>query len=169
MRAEIEMGFEKTGRLEQLYSDHIHSAVRLAYLITGDEQQARDIAQDAFVRVGGRLNGIKNPAAFPAYLRTTVVNLSRGHLRRLRTQRAYVSRQRLAEATVAQPDVEGRDEMWRALQTLPARQRVALVLRYYEDLSERQMADAMGTTESAVKSLLTRGIQQLRAQMRGET
>ena len=167
MRAEIEMSFGKAGTLEQLYTEHMRSAVRLAYLITGDEHHARDIAQDAFVRVAGRFHAIRKPEAFPAYLRTTVVNLSRGHLRRLRTQRSYLSRQRPAEAAPG-PDIESRDEMWRALHTLPPRQRTALVLRYYEDLSEHQIADAMGTSRSAVKSLLTRGLQQLRAEMRGE-
>jgi DNA-directed RNA polymerase specialized sigma24 family protein len=68
VRAEIEMGLGKTGTLEQLYSDHMRSAVRLAYLITGDEHHARDIAQDAFVRVAGRLHAIRKPEAFPAYL-----------------------------------------------------------------------------------------------------
>src|SRR5688500_2122664 len=94
------MGFEESGRLEQLYSDHIGSAVRLAYLMTGDDQQARDIAQDAFVKVAGRFHGLRNPGAFPAYLRTTVVNLSKGHLRKLRTQRDYLARQKGAESVV---------------------------------------------------------------------
>lgn len=168
MRAEAEMVFEKTHNLERLYADHIRSAVRLAYLMTGDEDQARDIAQDAFVKVAGRFHGIRNPAAFPAYLRTTVVNLSKGHLRKLRTQRAYLQRQPIADRSVPLPDIEGRDEMWSALQTLPHRQRAALVLRYYEDLSERQIADALGSSESAVKSLLSRGLQQLRSEMRGD-
>lgn len=169
MRAQIAMGFEKTGKLEQLYSAHIEMAVRLAFLMTGDPHQSRDIAQDAFVKVAGRFHGLRDPAAFPAYLRTTVINLSRGHLRKLRTQRDYLSRQTGEEIATGAPDVEGRDEMWRALQTLPGRQKAALVLRYYEDLSERQMADTLGVSESAVKSLLSRGLTQLRAQMRGET
>lgn len=168
MRADVEMSVEKTGRLEQLYAEHIASSVRLAYLMTGDDQQARDIAQEAFVKVAGRFHDLRNPAAFPAYLRTTVINLSRGYLRRLKTQRDYLSRQKRVEAVTTGPDVEGRDEMWRVLQTLPPRQRAALVLRYYEDMSERQIADALGSSESAVKSLLTRGLKDLRAQMRGE-
>jgi RNA polymerase sigma-70 factor (sigma-E family) len=162
------MGFEKAGGLEHLYIEHIASAVRLGYLMTGDEQQAKDIAQDAFVKVAGRFHGLRDPAAFPAYLRTTVINMSRGHLRRLKTQRAYLARQKGSDVVTAVPDIEGQDEMWRAMRLLPARQRAALVLRYYEDLSERQIADALGSSESAVKSLLTRGLKELRAQMRGE-
>jgi RNA polymerase sigma-70 factor (sigma-E family) len=168
MRAETEVGIRAVGGLERLYSDHIGSAVRLAYLMTGDQEQARDIAQDAFVKVAGRFHGLRNPDAFPSYLRMTVINLSRGHFRKLKTQRDYLSRQASGEATSPGPDLGGRDEMWRALQTLPDRQRAALVLRYYEDLSEQQIADALGSSKSAAKSLLSRGLQQLRDQMRGE-
>lgn len=168
MITESEMARANVGKLEQLYVDHIEGAVRLAFLLTGDDQQARDIGQEAFVKIAGRFHGIRDQAAFPGYLRTTVINLSRGHLRRLRTQRDFMARQRGSAPPFAGPDVEGRDEMWTALQSLPHRQKTALVLRYYQDLSERQIADAMEITESAAKSLLTRGLQQLRARMRGE-
>ena len=152
-----------------MYAGHIAAAVRLAFLITGDGEQARDIAQDAFVRVAARFTELRDPEAFPAYLRTAVVNRSRDHLRRLQSHRRVLARQPRRQSTAPPPDVEGRETLWRELQTLPIRQRTALVLRYYEDLSERQIADELGTTESAVKSLLTRGLNQLRSQVRGET
>lgn len=154
-------------RLEALYAEHARGAIRLAFLMTGDEQQAQDIAQEAFVRIAGRFHDLRNPDAFPGYLRTTVLNLSRGYLRRLRTQRDYTQRA-AGEVEAPREDTEGRDEMWRALQRLPHRQRAALVLRYYEDLSERQAADALGCSVSAMKSLVTRGLQALRAEMRGD-
>lgn len=168
MRAEAEVGIRRASGLERLYADNIEAAVRLAYLMTGDQEQARDIAQDAFVKVAGRFHGLRDPEAFPAYLRTTVINLSRGYFRKLKTQRDYIARQTPGEELSPGPDLGGRDEMWRALQTLPDRQRAALVLRYYEDLSEHQIADALGISKSAAKSLLSRGLQQLRTQMRGE-
>lgn len=154
-------------RLEALYAEHARGAVRLAFLLTGDEQQAQDIAQEAFVRIAGRFHDLRNPDAFPGYLRATVVNLARGHLRKLRTQRNYLKR---ATPAVEAPryDTEGRDEMWRALQRLPHRQRAALVLRYYEDLSERQAADALGCSLAAVKSLVSRGLEALRAEVGGD-
>ena len=154
-------------RLERLYAQHVEAATRLAYLMTGDEQQAQDIAQEAFVRIAARFHDLRHEEAFPSYLRTTVLNLSRGHLRRLRTQRDYLHRARVEEPARARPEVEGRDEMWQALRGLSHRQRAALVLRYYEDLSERQTADALGCSLSAVKSLVSRGLQELRAQMQG--
>lgn len=168
MEADAAVTSARGSRLEALYAQHVRAAVRLAFLMTGDRQQAQDIAQEAFVRIAGRFGDLRNPEAFPGYLRTTVLNLSRGHLRRLRTQRDYLKRAAPGEAEAPQDVAEDRDEMWRALQRLPYRQRAALVLRYYEDLSERQAADALGCSVSAVKSLVSRGIETLRAGMEGD-
>jgi RNA polymerase sigma factor (sigma-70 family) len=63
------------------------------------------------------------------------------------------------------PDVEQREGLWRALQRLPYRQRAALVLRYYEDLSEREAAEALGTSVAAIKALVSRGTKQLRTEL----
>lgn len=167
MEADAAVSRTGHGRLEALYSEHVHRAVRLAFLMTGDEHQAQDIAQEAFVRIAGRFQDLRNPDALPGYLRTTVLNLSRGHLRRLRTQRDHVKRRTRTQEVETPVDAEGRDEMWRALQALPHRQRAALVLRYYEDLSERQAADALGCSVPAMKSLVTRGLQALRSEMEG--
>jgi RNA polymerase sigma factor (sigma-70 family) len=67
------------------------------------------------------------------------------------------------------PDVAARDELWRALLRLPVRQRSALFFRYYEDLSEAAAADALGCSVSALKSLVNRGLKELRAQLEGES
>ena len=168
MESDIRAETAHRGRVEQMYAAHIASAVRLAFLITGDREQARDIAQDAFVRTAARITQLRDPGAFPAYLRTAVVNRSRDHLRRLQTQRRFLRTQHGREAVTLPPDVEAKDTLWAALQTLPVRQRTAMVLRYYEDLSERQIAHELGASESAVKSLLTRGLHQLRDQVGGE-
>ena len=169
MGVETAVTSEGSVTLEQLYLDHMEGAVRLAYLMTGDEQVAQDVAQDAFVKIAGRFHDLRHPAAFGSYLRTTVVNLSRSYFRRLRTQRAYLSKRAGdPEGVSSLPDLEGRDEMWRALQALPHRRRAAVVLRYYEDLSEQQTADALGCSVSAVKALVGRGLETLRAEMRGE-
>jgi hypothetical protein len=89
--------------------------------------------QDAFVRLVGRFGHLRVPDAFPAYLRRTIVNLHTSGLRRLRLERAYVEREghKRVEAA-ALPDVGTPEALWRALQTLPARQRAVVVLRYYE-------------------------------------
>jgi RNA polymerase sigma factor (sigma-70 family) len=67
------------------------------------------------------------------------------------------------------PDVGAREELWRAVLALPPRQRAAIVLRFYEDLSERETADALGCSTAAAKSLVARAMQTLRAQIESES
>lgn len=92
------------------------------------------------------------------------MNLTRSHCRRLRTERAYLEREG-REPGVAPQDIGARQEMWEALHRLPARQRAAIVLRFYEDLTEAQAAEALGCPIGTVKSLVSRGLERLREQM----
>src|SRR5438552_12969086 len=85
-----------SGRIGELYLRHADAAVRLAYLLTGDRALAEDLVQDAFVRLAGRLVHLRDPGAFDAYLRKTVVNLSHSYLRRKRVEGMYLKR---AQAT----------------------------------------------------------------------
>jgi RNA polymerase sigma-70 factor (sigma-E family) len=146
----------------ELYQLNARDGVRLAYLMTGDRELAEDISQEAFVRVAGRWQDLRKPEAFRAYLRRAIVNLSRSHFRHQRVARNYLQRQPGTEVSTGLPDLERRDVLRRALQGLPYRQRAALVLRYYEDLSEQQTAEALGCSVGAVKSLVTRGTGALR-------
>jgi RNA polymerase sigma-70 factor (sigma-E family) len=149
--------------LAELYERYAPAAVRLAFLLTGDRERSRDIAQDAFVRVAGRFRHLRFPDAFDAYLRRTVVNLCTSHFRRERIEREYLQRERSRRVPTADPpDLGARDELMRALRALPVRQRAAIVLRYYEDLSEGSVADALGCSVFAARSLLTRGMSALR-------
>ena len=150
--------------LAELYERHAPAAVRLAYLITGDRERSRDVAQEAFVRVAARFRHLRFPDAFDAYLRRTVVNLCTSQFRRERLERDYLERERSRAVETASDafDLGTRDELVRALRRLPARQRAAVVLRYYEDLSEEAMADAMRVSVPAARSLLSRGMQTLR-------
>lgn len=158
-----EEAVRRSGRLEDLYERHAADAVRLAYLVTADRELARDIAQDAFVRVAGRFRHLRFPDAFDAYLRRTVVNLCLSHFRHERVEREHLEREALAPSRVVdQPDLGDRDELRRALRRLPVRQRTALVLHYYEDLSEQGVADAMRCSVPAARSLISRGMQALR-------
>jgi RNA polymerase sigma factor (sigma-70 family) len=151
------------GRLAELYERYAGSAVRLAYLITGDGERARDVAQEAFVRVAAAFRHRRFPDAFDAYLRRTVINLCRSHFRRARIEHAYLEREAAEPARAdVEPELGRRDELRRALRRLPERQRVAVVLRYYEDLSEEDMARAMRCSVPAARSLLSRGMQTLR-------
>jgi RNA polymerase sigma-70 factor (sigma-E family) len=158
-------------RLGELYLRNADAAVRLAYLITGDRAVAEDLAQDAFVRLAGRLVHLRDPGAFEAYLRRTVVNLSRSYFRRKKLERAYLKR---AEGMVGREgagrpsSLEDREVLWRALGRLSQRQRVAIVLRFYEDQSEAQVAEILRCRPGTVKSLVSRGLDAMRSEIRGD-
>jgi RNA polymerase sigma-70 factor (sigma-E family) len=160
-----------TGRLGELYLRHADAAARLAYLLTRDHALAEDLVQDAFVRLAGRLVHLRDPEAFDAYLRRTVVNLSNSYFRRKRVERAYMARARGATETIPADrsgGLEDSEELWTALGSLTGRQRAAIVLRFYEDLSERQVAEILNCRPGTVKSLVSRGLETLRNEIRGE-
>src|SRR5439155_27102619 len=126
---------------------------------------AEDLVQDAFVKLAGRLVHLRDPGAFDAYLRRTVVNLANSHFRRKRLERAYLKRERGGMQTEESlPDPGPRDELWEAMNRLSSRQRAAIVLRFYEDLSEQRVAEILNCRPGTVKSLVSRG----RAILRGE-
>ena len=91
----------EVGGLADLYLRHGDDAVRLAYLLTGDRALAEDLVQDAFVKLAGRLVHLRDPGAFDAYLRRTIVNQANSHFRRKRVERSYLSR------TAAEPSRVG--------------------------------------------------------------
>jgi len=150
------------GRLGELYLRHGASATRLAYLLVGDRALAEDLAQEAFVRMAGLFLDLRDPQGVEAYLRKTVVNLSRMHFRRRRVERAYLERQAGRPDPVWEPDPATRETLRRALFKLPERQRAAIVLRFYEDLSEARTAETLRCRPGTVKSLVSRGLQTLR-------
>jgi RNA polymerase sigma-70 factor (sigma-E family) len=156
------------GRLEDLYVRNAPAALRLAFFLTGDRELAQDLVQDAFVRIAGRFGYLRQPDGFEAYLRRTIVNLFTSHLRRLRLERAEIARERMERPLGSMPaDAVERDELVRALRRLPERQRAAVVLRFYEDLTEREAADVMRCSASAVNSLVSRAMVTLRDEMQG--
>ncbi len=148
--------------LEELYVQHAPRAQRLAYLLTGDRDDAADLVQEAFVRVAGRFGHLRNRDALPAYLRSAVVNLHTSRLRRLRTERRFLERAERSDAA-PQRDLDLATDMEAILRLLPPRQRAAMVLRYYEDLTEAQAAEVMRCSAAAVKSLVARATRSIRS------
>lgn len=151
-------------RLGELYRRHGSDALRLAYVLTGSREGAEDVTQDAFVRIGRKILGLKDPDHERAYLFRTVINLSRSRGRKLSRERAAVARLEL-QAQIPQP---GPDETWSRLLSLPPRQRAALFFRFYLDQSEASSAEALNCSTSALKSLVNRGLKTLR-EAEGET
>lgn len=140
------------GSFIDLYRDGFAEMVRMATLLVGSEDTARDLVQDAFVRVHRKWDSIDAPRA---YLRRSVVNACTSHHRRRFLERRHAPTE--TETSVLEPD-----ELFDALEKLPARQRTALVLRYYSDLPEAEIAAAMGCRRGTVASLIHRGLASLR-------
>ncbi len=152
--------------IDALYREHVPGARRLAYLLTGNRELAEDLVHDAFIRVAGRLRRIREPEAFGAYLRRSVVNAVRSHYRHEAVAERYVERFGPMAARERElyrdPDGELRDVLWGALQTLSERQREAIVCRFYLDMSERDTATVLGCPPGTVKSSVSRGLEGLR-------
>lgn len=118
------------------------------------------------MRLGSRLMTLRDPDNAAGYLYRTVSNLAKGHGRRLKRQRS-LQHKIIRPTTELQPDHEAKDEMWQLLLKLPLRQRTALFLRYYLDLSEADAARALNCSVEAMKSLTHRAIEATRRDMEG--
>jgi RNA polymerase sigma-70 factor (sigma-E family) len=160
-----DVGADEAGpsRLAEVYERSAPAGFRLAYLLTGDRALAEDLVQEAFLRFVGRLHHLRDPEAFDAYLRRTIVNLSKDTFRRRSVERSYLERH-AAESQEGQPDrdIAEYESMRTALLSLPQRQRAAIVLRYYEDLHESEIADLLRCRPATVRSLVARGLEALR-------
>lgn len=164
--ADSPAGAVRAGEVETLYRDEFPGARRLAYLLCGDEAQAEDLAQDAFLRVASRVRRLREPAAFRAYLRRAVVNAVNSHFRHQGVVRRHLeSEGAMLDRPADGPDLETRDALWEAVLELPARQRSAVVCRYYLDLSERDTAAALGVRVGTVKSSVSRALAALRGRL----
>jgi RNA polymerase sigma-70 factor (sigma-E family) len=148
--------------LEETYLRSAAPALRFAYFLCGDRDLAHDLVQEAFVRVAGRPMALSGVRDADAYLRKVMVNLYTSSLRRRRVERAWLARHEAAPHATGPDHAAERDAMWRALQGLPRRQRAAIVLRFYEDLSEQDSAVALGCSKRALNSLIVRALNTLR-------
>lgn len=147
--------------LERLYRDEFASMARLAHLLTGSNQAAEDIAQEAFLRVEGRVLEVENPTA---YLRATVVNLSK-NWQRSGARRSLRERRTVGRQGTVVIEVGGHDELLAVIDELPFRQRAVLVARYWLDLPEAEIAALVGCRPGTVKSLNSRALAALRREL----
>ena len=149
------------------------SLLRFAYLLTGDYGLAEDLLQNSLIKVYLSWNSIRDRGALEAYTRTVITRTQLSWWRRPArrevlgvepTERAVRDHLNVREGT----PVDERDELWLLLATLGPRQRAVLVLRFYEDLSEAEIARVLGCTTGTVKSQLSRGLARLRERMPAE-
>ncbi len=155
----------------ELYSLHYRSLVRLAAMLVRDIPTAEEVVQDSFVAMHGGWLRLRDSEKALAYLRQAVVNRSRSVLRH-----RVVVEKNLQNAPPDMPSAEHgafvlleRSAVVAALRDLPGRQREAIVLRYYADLSEADIAATMGISRGAVKSHTARGMAALRAALEQES
>jgi RNA polymerase sigma-70 factor (sigma-E family) len=155
----------------RLFATQYRPLVRLATLLLHDVGLAEELTQDAFVGLHERWGRLRDPQRAVAYLRQSVVNRARSALRHRSVVDRFLRRQPepttvpSAEATAI--DAHEHAVVLSAVRLLPTRQREALVLRYYLDLSEAQTAEAMGLSEGAVKSHTFRALTALRRHLGG--
>jgi RNA polymerase sigma-70 factor (sigma-E family) len=135
---------------------------RTAFLMVGDHQLAQDLVQEALVKTLMAWPRLSDRANLHAYTRRIIVTTSLSWRRR----RSFHERPVAVLPERHGPDladaVVGHDEVLAALGTLPPRQRAAIVLRFYQDLTEAQTAEAMGCSVGAVKSQVSAGLHRLR-------
>ena len=137
---------------------------RLAFLLTGDLHEAEDLLQSAYAKVLPKWSRVSTYDSPDAYVRRVMVNLRTSRWRRLR-DREWAT-ESVPEPRGTSPDLSSlvveSDALLGALQQLPARQRAAVVLRHWCDLSEAETASVMGCTPGTVKSTTSRGLAALR-------
>jgi RNA polymerase sigma-70 factor (sigma-E family) len=148
--------------IESLYHQEAVSLVRLARLFTDDRTGAEDIVQEAFIRLYHAADRIRDTDRSAAYLRSIVLNLARDHNRRgllsLRHQDSMIDRRtpEMPEERVVRTESE--NEVIEALNALSPRQRDCLVLRFYMDLTEKQIAETLAISPNSVKTHCQRGM-----------
>ncbi len=157
--------------LEHLYADCWVSLVRTAWLLLRDEGRAEEVVQDAFVATHAAWDRLRDPDRALPYLRRAVVNRARSVLRHRAVADKHLKRglgERHLDAPPATDQVladERRATVMTALAALPRRQREVLVLRYYLELSEAEIAETLEISRGAVKSHASRGSAALRQQL----
>jgi RNA polymerase sigma factor (sigma-70 family) len=138
--------------LIRVYRDRYGNLVRLAYVLTGQPAVAEEIVQDAFVDAHRACDRVRDPFA---YVRTAVVSRCRSWGRRHKLERERRPRP-------PDPAQLAADEMWDTLATLPERQRVAIVLRFYADLPDERIAEVLECRPATVRTAIHRGLRSLR-------
>lgn len=155
------MSSERDDELERFVRGRAGALLRYGYVLTGNPHDAADLTQEALARLGMAWPRVRHRADPEAYVRTTMARLHISRWRRLRR-----------EVLVGEPPERAHDDagldraiddgMWQALAGLPTKQRAVLVLRYYEQLSDDEIAVMLGTSRVTVRTQAHRALAKLR-------
>jgi RNA polymerase sigma-70 factor (sigma-E family) len=151
------------GLISALFRQHHGDLVRLALLLVGDQPTAEDIVQDVYASVHARWTKLPAHGSELSYVRASVLNRCRSVLRQRGVARRVSAKFRTVDEAFASAEhevllSEDRRQVLQALTRLPYRRREVLVLRYYLDLSEAEIAEVLGISPGTVKSTAARGI-----------
>jgi len=145
------------------------SLLRTAYLLTGDRHQAEDVLQTSLAKLYLAWDKVHDRGAVDAYVRRIMVNENNSLWRRAWKKREYATDQVPEGAPHHDAYDDGtNDQLWQVVQTLPPKARSVVVLRYYEQMSEAEVADALGISIGTVKSQCSRALAALRARVPAE-
>jgi RNA polymerase sigma-70 factor (sigma-E family) len=148
---------------DEFVARHVDDLLRTAYLIVWDEGEAEDLVQECLMKVARRWPRIRRLDQPRAYARRILVNLALDGARGRARRRGELSAEPVSPIAIDPlPALDVRAELLEALGQLPARQRAVLVLRYFNDLTEAQVAEALGCSPGTVKSSASRGLARLR-------
>ncbi len=154
---------DRTAAVSELFMAHHRRLVGLASLFVDDRDLAEEVVQDAFLTLYRRWRLLRDPSAAVAYLNTCVVNGGRQRLRQGRKDGLAILQ--LADGVESMPSAEHDavihdeyDRIWTEIRNLPGRQREVVVLRYYLDQSEAEIADTLGVSRGSVKTHASRGL-----------
>lgn len=151
---------------DRFVAQNASGLVRTAYLMVGDLHEAEDLVQETLFKVASRWPRVSQMHSPVAYARRVLVNLAlHGGPKRSRN-RAELNATPPAESAAPAAQLDIRDELYDALAALPPRQRAALVLRYFLDLPEAEVAAALRCSLGTVKSSTSRGLKRLEQTLR---
>ena len=156
MNGELQLTLD-SDRLRAAYDAHYTAILRLCVLVTGRRELAEDLTQEAFMRAAPKLGSL-DESVIRAYLRTAALNVWKNHARRTLLEARSLTRAH----PVWVDEEQGTDALWELVRALPRGQRSCLVLRYYEQLTERETADLLGCSVGNVKSQTSRALTKLR-------
>ncbi|MDQ3618757.1 MAG: SigE family RNA polymerase sigma factor [Actinomycetota bacterium] len=149
---------QRDEELAALFKQHYAALYRLAYLLLRDTGLAEEVVMDSFVKTYTGWGRLRDTERAPVYLRRTVINAARSKIRRQIIERRATDRFKQMNAPpVAEPQLGiEQSRIWELVRALPVRQRACVVLRYFEDLSEAQIAEILECSVGTVKSQLSR-------------
>lgn len=158
---------EEIGSYELFVANRAQALLRYGYVLTGNPHDADDLMQEALVRLRTAWPRVHNKREPESFVRTSMARLHVSIWRRMRREKLVAATPEQAYVDNSHETAELRDAMWEALSALPRRQRAVVVLRYYECLTDEEIADVLNISRGTVRSQAARALDKLRTRVTG--